>query len=78
MRFVPAAIAAILLSIVGSVQRASAGTASSQPPKTAIFVANGYDVTAYPLGSNGDVPPIAGPLTGLGFPAGLAIGPTGP
>jgi sugar lactone lactonase YvrE len=58
MRFVPAAIAAILLSIVAVYRIASAGTASNVTPR-AIFVANDYDVTAYRLGSNGDVPPIA-------------------
>lgn len=59
MRFVSAVLAAISFSVVAFVRIASAGTTSGNPPKIAIFVANGYDVTAYPLGSNGDVPPIA-------------------
>lgn len=59
MRFVSAVLAAISFSVVAFVRIASAGTTSGNPPKIAIFVANGYDVTAYPLGSTGDVPPIA-------------------
>src|SRR5215469_8333318 len=71
MRFVPAVLAAILLIIVGFVRDASAGTASRQPPKTAIFVANGYDVTAYPVGATGDVTPIA-LTTDMANPNGIA------
>jgi hypothetical protein len=59
MRFVPAVIAATLLGIVASVRTASAGAQPNKAPNQAIFVANDYDVTAYPLGSTGDVPPIA-------------------
>lgn len=71
MRFVLAVLAAILLSIVGFVQGVSAGRASSKPPRAAIFVANGSDVTAYSSGSRGDVPPIA-LTTDMGGPDGIA------
>lgn len=69
MRFVRlAAFAAILLSVFGgrSVLNAAGGAKA-----TAIFVANGYDVTAYPVGSKGDVPPIA-VTTDIASPDGIA------
>jgi sugar lactone lactonase YvrE len=60
MRFVPlAAMAAILLGGVVFVVGASAETAASKSQGTAVFVANGYDVTAYPIDSKGEVSPIA-------------------
>ena len=49
-----AAVAALLLAMIGPVRVAKAGANHNT-----IFVANGYDVTAYPTGSRGDVAPIA-------------------
>ncbi len=49
-----AAVAALLLAMIGPVRVAKAGANHNT-----IFVANGYDVTAYPAGSRGDVAPIA-------------------
>jgi sugar lactone lactonase YvrE len=48
------AVAALLLAIIGPIRGAAAGTKD-----TAIFVANQFDVTAYPADRNGDVAPIA-------------------
>jgi sugar lactone lactonase YvrE len=48
------AVAALLLVTIGPIRGAAAGTKD-----TAIFVANQFDVTAYPAHSNGDVAPIA-------------------
>jgi len=68
-----AAIAAILFGMVAAapVIDASAGTAPDKTAETAIFVANNFDVTAYPIGANGDTPPIA-LTTDLADPSGLA------
>lgn len=69
MRFVPlAAIAAILLGLFGG--RSFLSVAAGAEP-TAIFVANDYDVTAYPVGSKGNVSPIA-VTTDMANPNGIA------
>jgi len=47
-------VAALLLAMIGPVRAAAAGTKD-----TTIFVTNDYDVTAYPIGSSGDVAPTA-------------------
>ena len=54
-----AALAAILLGVIGSARNAVAGTTSPTAPNSAIFVANGSNVTAYPVAGNGNVAPIA-------------------
>ena len=64
-------MAAILLAAVVCVAGASAETAARKTPRTAIFVANDYDVTAYPVGSHGDVSPIA-VTTDMANPSGIA------
>lgn len=53
--------AAVLLAIVAIALMgdATAGTTPSADSNATIFVANGYDVTAYPAVSSGDVAPIA-------------------
>jgi sugar lactone lactonase YvrE len=68
-----AALAAILLGVVtvALIRAASAGTTLNKAPQTAIFVANGNDVTAYPVGSKGDVPPSA-VTTDMASPNGIA------
>jgi hypothetical protein len=68
-----AAIAAILFGMVAAalVIDASAGTAPDKTAETAIFVANNFDVAAYPIGANGDTQPIA-LTTDLALPSGLA------
>jgi sugar lactone lactonase YvrE len=48
------AVAGLLLAMIGPAGGAAAGTKD-----TTIFVANDFDVTAYPAGSSGDVAPIA-------------------
>jgi sugar lactone lactonase YvrE len=48
------AVAGLLLAMIGPVGGAAAGTKDAT-----IFVANQFDVTAYPVDSNGDVPPLA-------------------
>ncbi len=66
-----AAVAGILLVVIGSLHSAAAGPNPNKAPPAAIFVANPYDVTAYPLGSKGDVPPIA-VTTDMASPYGIA------
>jgi sugar lactone lactonase YvrE len=66
-----AAIAAILLGVVGPLRSAAAEPIPNKAPQAAIFVANYYDVTAYPLGSKGNVPPIA-LTTDMASPNGIA------
>jgi sugar lactone lactonase YvrE len=65
------AVAALLLAMIGSVGGAAAGTNGST-----IFVANLFNVTAYPAGSNGDVAPIA-VTTDMVSPSGIATDATG-
>jgi sugar lactone lactonase YvrE len=63
MKFLTAAaLAALLFGIVGSLHDVAAGTIPSAAANSAIFVANGSNVTAYPAGSAGDVAPIALPV----------------
>ena len=54
-------VAALLLGIiaVAPIRTATAGPKLVTAPNATIFVANGYDVTAYPAVSSGDVAPIA-------------------
>jgi sugar lactone lactonase YvrE len=66
-----AAAAGILFGVIGALRNAAARPDSNKPPQAAIFVANPYDVTAYPLGSKGDVPPIA-LTTDMASPDGIA------
>jgi hypothetical protein len=66
-----AALAALLFGVIGSLRSAAAGPDPNKTPAAAIFVANNYDVTAYPLGSKGDVPPIA-LTTDMASPYGIA------
>jgi hemin uptake protein HemP len=66
-----AALAAILLGVIGSVRHAVAGTAPPTASNSAIFVANSFNVTAYPIASSGDVAPIA-LMTDMAGPSGLA------
>src|ERR1700693_6285553 len=54
-----AALAAIVLGIIAPVRSAVAGTTPPTAPNSAIFVANSFNVTAYPIASSGDVAPIA-------------------
>jgi hypothetical protein len=61
------AIALLLISGIAGLGSAAAGAA----PKTAIFVDNSDYVTAYPLGSNGDIAPIA-VTTDMIDPGGIA------
>ncbi|HYB89647.1 MAG TPA: SBBP repeat-containing protein [Candidatus Binataceae bacterium] len=63
-----AAIAAFLLGIIAA---APIDAVSAGPGGEAIFVANLVDVTAYPIGSSGDVPPIA-VTTDMIAPSGIA------
>jgi hemin uptake protein HemP len=71
MRFVrAAALAAILLSVIVSFG-ALAGTTPPTASNSAIFVANSFNVTAYPIASSGDVAPIA-LMTDMAGPSGLA------
>src|SRR5215469_7436355 len=70
MRFVPAVLAAILLSTVGFVRNASAGATSGRA-KAAIFVANDFDVAAFPLGTSGNIPPVV-LTTDFAAPRGIA------
>ena len=60
------AVAALLLAVIGPVRGAAAGTTDAT-----IFVANSYDVTAYPTGSSGDVAPTA-LTTDMAEPNGIA------
>jgi sugar lactone lactonase YvrE len=60
------AVAALMLAVIGPVRGAAAG--AKHPT---IFVANHYDVTAYPAGSSGDVAPIA-VTTDMAYPSGIA------
>ena len=60
------AVAAVLLAMIGPVHGAAAGT-----KHPTIFVANDYDLTAYPVGSLGDVAPIA-VTTDMADPIGIA------
>jgi NHL repeat len=72
MRFVPrAAKVAILFGIVAAIGSAQAGTTPGKAPQTAIFVANNFDVAAYPIGASGNTPPIA-LTTDLALPSGIA------
>ncbi|MFZ0680747.1 SBBP repeat-containing protein [Candidatus Binatus sp.] len=72
MRFAKsAAVAALLLGVIGALRNAVAGSGSGKAPQAAIFVANNYDVTAYPVGNRGDVPPIA-VTTDIASPNGIA------
>jgi sugar lactone lactonase YvrE len=66
-----AALAALLFGVIGSLRSAAAGPDPNKAPPAAIFVANNYDVTAYPLGSKGDVPPTA-LTTDMASPYGIA------
>lgn len=61
-----AAVAALVLGMIGLIRGAAAGTKNPT-----IFVANDYDVTAYPVGSKGDVAPIA-LTTDMAAPSGIA------
>ncbi len=60
------AIAALLLAVIGPVRGAAAGTID-----TTIFVADDYDVTAYPIDASGDVAPAA-LTTDMALPSGIA------
>ncbi len=60
------AVAALMSGAIGIAVSAAAGT-----KYPAIFVANGYDVTAYPTGIAGDVAPIA-VTTDMAAPRGIA------
>jgi sugar lactone lactonase YvrE len=60
------AVTALLLGAIGIAVSAAAGT-----KYPTIFVANGYDVTAYPTGIAGDVAPIA-LTTDMAVPSGIA------
>ena len=60
------AVAALLLAMIGPVRGAAAGTID-----TTIFVADDYDVTAYPIDASGDVAPIA-LTTDMALPSGIA------
>lgn len=66
-----AALAAILLGVIGSVRSAVAGTTPPTASNSAIFVANSFNVTAYPIASSGDVAPIA-LMTDMAGTSGLA------
>jgi sugar lactone lactonase YvrE len=61
-----AALAALLVGVIGTLRSAAAATKDPT-----IFVANDYDVTAYPVGSHGDVSPIA-VTTDMASPNGIA------
>jgi 6-phosphogluconolactonase (cycloisomerase 2 family) len=67
------AVAALLLGMIGvaPIRGAAAGTNPSTHPHATIFVANSYDVTAYPTDSRGDVAPIA-LTTDMAAPSGIA------
>jgi len=60
------AVAALMSGVIGIAVNAAAG-----PNHPTIFVANSYDVTAYPTGSSGDVAPI-GVTTDMADPEGIA------
>jgi Beta-propeller repeat len=60
------AVAALLLAMICPIRGAAAGTKDST-----IFVANDFNVTAYPAGSSGDVAPIA-VTTDMAAPSGIA------
>ena len=68
-----AGFAAILFGLiaVALVSVAAAGPIPSTTSSTAIFVANYFDVTAYPAGSTGDIAPIA-LTTDMAEPSGIA------
>jgi sugar lactone lactonase YvrE len=66
-----AAVAGILLAVISPLRNAAAGPNPNKAPQAAIFVANPHDVTAYPIGSKGDVPPIA-LTTDMASPNGIA------
>ncbi|MGD0118940.1 MAG: NHL repeat-containing protein [Candidatus Binatus sp.] len=66
-----AAVAALLLAMIGPGRVAAAGT-----KRPTIFVANGSEVTAYPASSRGDVSPIA-LSTDMYDPNGIAIDASG-
>jgi len=65
------AAAAILLPMIGPIRGAVAATPASADPDAAIFVANNVNVTAYPVGTDGDVAPIA-LTTGMANPSSIA------
>ena len=65
------AVAALLLGMIGPVGGAAAGTKD-----TTIFVANLFNVAAYPAASKGDVAPIA-VTTDMVSPSGIATDATG-
>ncbi len=65
------AVAALLVGVIGIAVSAAAGT-----KYPTIFVANGYDVTAYPARSTGDVAPIA-LTTDTAAPNGVATDSSG-
>jgi sugar lactone lactonase YvrE len=66
-----AAVAALLLAMIGPGRVAAAGT-----KRPTIFVANGSEVTAYPTSSRGDVSPIA-LSTDMYYPNGIATDASG-
>jgi len=67
------AAVALLLSLVtvAAIRGAAAGTNPATPTSSTIFVANSFDVTAYPADSSGDVAPIV-LATNMGNPSGFA------
>jgi len=65
------AVVGLLLALIGPVGDAAAGTKD-----TTIFVANQFEVTAYPASSSGDVAPIA-VTTDMASPSGIATDATG-
>jgi len=72
------AVAAFLFGLiaVARIRSATAGSIPSAHPDETIFVTNGYDVTAYPTGSRGDVAPIA-LTTDMTYPNGIAVDASG-
>src|SRR5208282_1582489 len=73
----PAAAALLLFIIaVARIRSATGGAIPSAHPDETIFVTNGYDVTAYPTSSRGDVAPIA-LTTDMADPNGIALDASG-
>jgi hypothetical protein len=68
-----AAIAVFVIGLIGlaCIRSASAGANATAHSHGTIFVANAYDVTAYPVGGHGDVAPIA-LTTDMVAPGGIA------
>jgi len=57
--------------MIGPIRGAVAATPASADPDAAIFVANNVNVTAYPVGTDGDAAPIA-LTTGMANPSSIA------